>query len=180
MIREWALIPLAVSGLCFLWVWLANRRPRMSGVSWPKGFELSGRLKQPDLFYPADVVLGAEGRFGIIQCRSLTIAKGAEVVAEKVVCTRLRVDGVLRGVEELTSAKRLDVRGELKADRLRCPKVRLFAASRTTVLTVTGPARIERHPKAVVKGFFDDPSEMQGSHEMTAVPDTTDKITVVR
>src|SRR5882724_8130812 len=138
VVREWTLAPLALAALCALWIWIANRRPRLAGVTWPRGLDLGGSLARPDLFYAGDVVLGCEARFRTIQCRSLTIAKGAGVEADTIVASRVRVDGTLTKVRSLTAATKLDVRGTLECEDLRAKRILLRANSKTTALVVSG------------------------------------------
>lgn len=182
MIRTWTLWPIAVSAICFLWIWIANRRPRIAGLVWPKGVELDGALARPDLTYASDVVLGCDASFGTIQCRTLVIARGAEITADVVVALRIRVDGKLTLRESLTAGKRVEVRGELRAEAIRAPRIVLGPRSKTTAITVAGKPRIDRHPAASVKGFFEDREEIafDDTKISDAPPDTTDRISIVR
>ena len=159
--KTYLLAPLVLSALCLLWVFVTNRRPRMSGALWPKGLTLSGSVSRPDLQYEGDVVLACSGSFGTIRCRSLKIAKGADVGALAVEAAKVVVDGRLSGVKTISAGKRLTVVGELRADDVRSPRITLCAKARATVLTVTGASRIDRHPKADVKGFFTGREEMK-------------------
>lgn len=158
--KTYLLAPLVLSTLCLLWVFIANRRPQMTGALWPKGLTLSGSVSRPDLQYDGDVVLACSGSFGAIRCRSLRIAKGADVAAIAVEAAKIRIEGRLAGVKSLAAGKRLTVSGELRADDVRAPRITLRAKARATVLTVTGETLIERHPKADVKGFFAGREEM--------------------
>ena len=183
MIHSWTLGPLAVSAGCFLWIWIANLRPRVSGVVWPKGLDLGGKLACPDLSYTSDVVLGCSGRFGTIQCRTLVIARGAEIVADSVVALRVRIDGELTVRDSLTAAKRVEVRGVLATEALRVPRIVLRARSRTTAITVSRGARVDRHPRAIAKGFFENREEIEVDDRTKPTitpPDTTDRIAIVR
>lgn len=159
--RLYVLAPLGVTALCLLWIWFANRRPRITGAIWPDGMRLSGAVERPDVEYEGDLVLACDANFGRIRCRVLRIARGADVTATSVEAMRVRIDGRLRGVARIAAARRLLVRGELRADDVDAPRIRLTAGARATVLTVAGNARIERHPKAEVKGFFNDLDEMR-------------------
>jgi hypothetical protein len=184
MIRDWTLAPLGVLLVCLAWIWLANRRPRRTGVSWPAGFDVSGPSVCPDLVYAGDVVLGCEGRFESIQCRSLTIAAGGRVRATRIVAQRVTVlgDARLRCDETLTAAKRLEVRGELSATEVQAKRIVLGARSLSTVLTAAGSPRIKRHPGAIVKGFFADADEARragaGSAARRAPPPTATVVSV--
>ncbi|HVO31671.1 MAG TPA: hypothetical protein VMV18_13080 [bacterium] len=191
MIRDWTLAPLAVAALCALWIWIVNRRPRLAGMVWPSGAELGGALARPDVSYPGDVVLGCDGRFGTIQCRTLVIAAGADVRADLVVALRVRVDGALQLRQSLTAGKRLEVRGVLRAEEIHAPRIVLRARSRTTAITVAGHPRIDRHPAAVMKGFFEHRDEIAHDDRTRLSPedrteppaltqDTTDRISIVR
>lgn len=158
--KTYALVPLAVSFLCLAWVWFANRRPRITGALWPSGFEVSGDLARPDLEYDGDVVLACDGRFGEVRCRSLRIARGARVRTASVDAARVHVDGHLDVDGALAVRKRLVVGGVLQAQEAQAPRIDLGAGSRSTVLKVRGKARIERHPRAVIKGFFGEEDDL--------------------
>lgn len=158
--KTYLLAPLVLSMLCLLWVFIANRRPQMTGALWPKGLTLSGSVSRPDLQYEGDVVLACSGNFGTIRCRSLKIARGADVGASAIEAAKIVIDGRLTGVKSIAAGKRLTVLGELRADDVRAPRITLKAKARATVLTVTGESLIERHPKADVKGFFTGREEM--------------------
>lgn len=158
--NTWILAPLGVALFCLLVTWFVNRRPRLTGVLWPKGMVLSGSIERPDVAYDGDIVLGTEGKFGTIRCRRLLVARGSEVSVRRIEAARVRVDGKLAGVRTLAVGSRLEVNGELKAEDLQCPKIVLTAGSRSMVVTVTGAHKIVRHPKAEVKGFFEDVNEM--------------------
>lgn len=158
--NEWVLAPLGVLVACALWVWAVNRRPRVGGFVWPTGLALSGPVLRPDVVYDGSVVLGADADFGSIRCRTLVIARGADVRAAKVEAARVRVEGTLAVAETLTVRKRLDVSGDLEADEVQAPRITLRKHARATVLVVAGSPRIDRHPDAVVKGFFSERGEM--------------------
>lgn len=188
MIRTWTLIPLAVFAVCAAWVWILNRRPRLRGMVWPKGVDLGGSRARPDLSYAADVVLGCDARFGTIQCRTLVIAAGAEITADVVVASRVRVEGRLSVRNGLTAGVRLEVRGDLRAEEVKARRIVLRAGSRTTAITVLGNPRIRRHPQAQVKGFFEHRDEIELDRtrlsavvaSSTSTTDDTDPVTLAR
>ena len=175
-LREPVLIPLGVFALCVAIAWLLNRRARAAWLLWPRGLELTGPITRPDLSFDGDVVLGADQRFGTIQCRRLSIARGATVLAHRVIAVRVVVDGALETTDAVQAARRLDVRGRLEADSVRCPRVTLHAGSRATVMTLTGNTRLHRHPKAVAKGFFEEDDTKVSSKALS----DTDRIQVVK
>jgi hypothetical protein len=159
--RSYVLLPLAVSAVCALWIYLANRRPRVGGFVWPAGMEVGGGGSWPVLEYDGDVVLGCAQSFALIRCRTLRIAAGADVVARVVEAGRVIVNGRLRGVTSLTADRRLEVRGgELSVDDVRSPRVVVDRRARAVVLTLTGPCKVVRHPGADVRGFFSDLDEI--------------------
>lgn len=158
--NPWAAYPLGVALACLLITWLLNRRPKLTGVSWPGGLALGGSLERPDLDYDGDVVLGGTAAFGTVRCRRLLIARGADVDIETVEAARVRVDGRLTGVHELGAGKRLEVCGELVADAVVSPRIILRKRCRANVLTVGATTRLDRHPLADVKGFFTDGDEL--------------------
>jgi cytoskeletal protein CcmA (bactofilin family) len=166
--RLYVLVPLAVSALCLLYVWIANRRARVGGAVIPQGMLLSGDVESPDLQYDGDVVLGGTHAFQSIRCRRLRIARGADVSVRAVEAGRVSVEGRLRNVKILTAAKLLEVRGgELRVDDVRAPKIVIDKNASAVVLTVTGTTRLVRHPAAEVKGFFADLDEAVGVGAMT-------------
>ena len=158
--RVWLLAPLGVAFLAFLWTWLANRRPRLAGALWPEGLTLGGSVTEPDLSYEGDLTLGAKGRFGTVRCRTLLVARGADVVAERVEAAAVYVEGRLAGPRLISAGRRVQVSGELCAEEVACPWISITRRGKATVLTVTGATRIERHPKADVKGFFGGSDEL--------------------
>jgi hypothetical protein len=158
--KLYLIVPLALVALSALWVWIVNRRPTLSGALWPKGMTLGGEVDCPDVSYDGDLVLGCSGRFGAIRCRSIEIARGADVSVRSIEASWVKVRGRLKGVKQLAAGRRLLIRGELKADDVQSPRIVIGPKANATVLTVTGTSRIERHPKAVVKGFFDGASEI--------------------
>jgi hypothetical protein len=153
-VNEWVLAPLGVLVACALWVWLANRRPRVGGLVWPEGFALGGEIARPDIDYDGTVVLAGGVSFGTIRCRSLVIARGADVTADSVDAVRVKIEGALDVTASLVARKRLDVRGSLNADEVIAPRIRLQKRARATVIVAPGNPKIDRHPDAVVKGFF--------------------------
>jgi hypothetical protein len=157
--RLYILVPLAVATLSLLAVWFVNRRVVCHSALWPKGLTLSGPIERPDVAFDGELVLACAGTFGQIRCRSLQVLRGADVEATSVIAGSVSVVGRLRGVASLTAEKSVVVRGELYADDVRAPKIRLLATSRAVVLTVSRQAKIERHPAAMVKGFFTDLDE---------------------
>lgn len=158
--NEWVLAPLAVLAACAIWIAFVNRRPRVGGLVWPAGLSLSGPVLRPDIEYDGTVVLGANADFGKIRCRSLVIARGADVSVGQVDASRVRVDGILSVAETLVARKRLDVRGAFTADEVTAPRIVLRKRSTSTVLVANGSPAIKRHPDAVVKGFFSERGEM--------------------
>lgn len=159
--NPWAAYPLGVALACLLVTWILNRRPKLTGVSWPGGLALAGSLERPDLDYDGDIVLGGNAAFGSVRCRRLLIARGANVDIESVGAARVRVDGRLTGVQQLGAGKHVEVRGELVADAVVSPRILLRKHCRANVLTVGARTRIDRHPLADVKGFFTDGDELQ-------------------
>lgn len=159
--NPWAAYPLGVALACLLITWLLNRRPKLTGVSWPAGLALAGSLERPDLDYDGDVVLAGAARFGTVRCRRLFVPRGADVIIETVVAARVRVDGRLTGVHELGAGKRVEIRGELVAEAVVSPRIMLRKRSRANVLTIGAATCIDRHPLAEVKGFFTDGDELQ-------------------
>ena len=157
--RTYILLPLLVSVVSLIAVWFVNRRGWISAALWPKGMGISGDVDRPDIAFDGELVLGCAQSFGTITCRSLRVAAGADVHATHVKAGSVQVDGRLRGVETLVAERRLDIRGELFADDVRSPRIRIEKRSRAVVLTVTGPSKIDRHPDAEVKGFFADLDE---------------------
>jgi len=183
MIHSWAIWPLAVFAVCVVAVWVINRRPRLAGAVWPEGFDVGGKLAAPDVSYASDVTLGCSGRFGLIQCRTLVIARGAKIVADSVVAVRVTVEGELKVRDSLTAGKRVEVRGELATEALKAPHLVLRARSKTTAITVSRGARVDRHPDAITKGFFEDRDEIEvddRTKPSVHSPDTTDRISIVR
>ena len=159
--KLYVVVPLVVSALCLVWIWIANRRPRLAGALWPKGMSLHGSVERPDVTVDGDLVLGCAGRFAAIHCRVLTVARGAQVSAETVEAAEIRVEGALETSGRVAAGRALRVTGTLKADDVQSPRIVLAAGAAATVLTVTGKTKIERHPKAVVKGFFETPDELK-------------------
>ena len=158
--NEWVLVPLGVLAACAIWIAFVNRRARVGGVVWPAGLSLAGPVLRPDIEYDGTVVIGANADFGKIRCRSLVIARGADVSVGHVDASRVRVDGTFSVAELLVARKRLEVRGQLTADEVTAPKIVLRKKSESTVLIANGAPRIKRHPDAVVKGFFSERGEM--------------------
>lgn len=178
--RIYVLIPLVVSTLCLLWIWFANRHPRIAGALIPNGLVLSGRVECPDLQYDGDVVLGGTHAFQSIRCRRLRIARGADVVVRTIEAGRVTVAGRLRGVKSLTAAKRLEVLGgELRVDDVRAPKIVIDKHACAVVLTVTGATKLSRHPAAEVKGFFADLDEAVAVGAMTRLNAWSPSSTVI-
>ena len=157
--KLYVLVPLAVSAACLAYVWFANRRSVCHSALWPKGMRLAGPVEQPDVEFDGELFLACAGSFGSIRCRTLRVARGADVQATRVHADRVIVDGRLRGVASLVAERVVTVRGELYADDVRCPRIRLKKTARAVVLTVPRGARLERHPEAQVKGFFADLEE---------------------
>ena len=157
--RTYVLLPLLVSCVSLVAIWFVNRRGWISSALWPKGMGLSGDVACPDIAFDGELVLGCTQAFGTITCRSLRIARGADVSATHVKAGSVEVDGRLRGIETLVAERRLEIRGELFADDVRSPRIRIAKKSRAVVLTVTGASKIDRHPEAEVKGFFADLDE---------------------
>lgn len=158
--NEWVLAPLGLLALCAAWVLFVNRRPRVGGVVWPEGMTLTGPVTCPDLAYDGTVVLGANVELGVIRCRTLVVARGVEVGARRVEAGRVRVEGTLLVDEVLAAAKLVDIAGELEADEVQAPRIRLRKRARATVVVVPGKPRLVRHPAAHVKGFFSSRSEL--------------------
>lgn len=150
--REWAIAPVVVLALCALWTWLANRRPRRTGVVWPEGFSVAGSTVRPTLGYPRDVVLGCEGNFRTIECRVLTLVAGADVKAELIIARKLVV---------MSGAS-------LCAEELRVQRLVLEAGSRTTALVIGKPRKVKRHPTAIAKGFYADRQEAEAAGAVRA------------
>ena len=157
--KLYVLIPLAVTVASLLAIWFVNRRAVCHSALWPKGLSLSGSVDRPDVSYDGELFLACAGGFGTIRCRTLRVARGADVEANTVEAETVLVEGRLRGVASLAAARHVAVRGELFADDVRTPRVRLFAGASAVVLTVPRDARIDRHPGAQVKGFFADLDE---------------------
>lgn len=157
--KLYVLLPLAVSVACLVFVWFANRGGVLHSALWPKGMRLAGPVEHPDVEFDGELFLACAGRFGAIRCRTLSIARGADVEAGSVVADRVLVEGKLRGVASLAAEKLLVVRGELYADDVRAPRIKLCKTARAVVLTVPRVCRLVRHPKAQVKGFFSDLDE---------------------
>lgn len=157
--KLYVLLPLAVSVACLVYVWFANRRSVCHSALWPKGMRLSGPIDRPDVEFDGELLLACAGKFGDIRCRTLRVARGASVEATSVHADRVVVDGILRGVNALLADKVLTVYGELYADDVRSPLVKLKKGSRAVVLTVPRAAKLQRHPEAQVKGFFADLDE---------------------
>lgn len=157
--KIYLLLPLAVSAACLLYVWFANRRSVCHSALWPKGMRLSGPVERPDVEFDGELLLACAGSFGSIRCRTLRIARGADVSATAVHADRVIVDGRLRGVASLAAECVITVRGELYADDVRSPRIRLKKTARAVVLTIPRTCRLERHPDAQVKGFFADLEE---------------------
>jgi len=160
-VKLYVVVPLVVSSLCLAWIWLANRRPRLAGALWPKGMSLHGGVDRPDVTVEGDLVLGCAGRFASIHCRTLTIARGAQVTAEQIEAAEVRVEGALETTGRVAAGRVLRVTGRLKADDVQSPRIVLAKGACATVLTVTGKTRMDRHPKAVVKGFFETQDELK-------------------
>jgi hypothetical protein len=152
--KLYVLIPLAVAAACLLYVWLTNRRTVTHSALWPKGMRLAGPVEQPDVEFDGELLLACAGSFGAIRCRTLRIAAGADVSAKSIAASRVRVDGTLRGVASLAAESSLVVRGQLFADDVRSPRIKLTATSKATVLTIPRQCKLDRHPSAQVKGFF--------------------------
>ena len=166
--RLYVLFPLAVSSLCLLWVYIANRRARIAGAVIPQGMLLSGDVDCPDLQYDGDVVLGGTHSFQSIRCRRLRIARGGDVSVRSIEAGRVTIEGRLRSVKVLTAAKLVEViGGELRVDDVRCPKIVVDRHASAVVLTVTGTTKLIRHPAAEVKGFFADLDEAVAVGAMT-------------
>lgn len=157
--KLYVLLPLAVSAACLAFVWLANRRSVSHSALWPKGMRLAGPVERPDVEFDGELFLSCAGRFGAIRCRTLRVARGADVEAVSVSADRVLVEGRLRGVASLAAEKMLVVRGELLADDVRAPRIKLCKTARAVVLTVPRACRLQRHPDAQVKGFFSDLDE---------------------
>jgi hypothetical protein len=157
--RLYVLLPLAVTAACLAFVWFSNRRSVFHAALWPKGMRLAGPVESPDVEFDGELFLACAGRFGAIRCRTLRIGRGADVEAASVVADRVLVEGKLRGVASLAAEKMLVVRGELYADDVRAPRIKLCRSARAVVLTVPRVCRLERHPEAQVKGFFSDLDE---------------------
>ena len=156
----WVLAPVGVFLACAAWVLFVNRRPRVGGLVWPAGLSLAGPVLRPDLVYDGHVVLGGAADFGAIRCRSLVVTRGAEVSAASVEAGRVRVEGSLSVRRTLTVKRKLDVAGTLEADEVEAKRILLRKRARATVLVAPGEPRIDRHPDAVVKGFFSTRAEL--------------------
>lgn len=152
--KLYILVPLAVSAACLLYVWFANRGSAVHSALWPKGMKLAGPVERPDVEFDGELLLACAGSFGAIRCRTLRIAAGADVSAASIAATRVYVDGTLRGVASMTVENALVVKGELLADDVRAPRIKLTASSKATVLTIPRQCKLDRHPEAQVKGFF--------------------------
>lgn len=157
--KLYVLVPLAVTAACLVFVWLANRRSVCHSALWPRGMKLSGPVERPDVEFEGELLLACAGRFGVIRCRTLHVARGAEVEAISIAADRVVVDGKLSGVASLAAEKVLVIRGELLADDVRAPRIQVRKDARAVVLTVPRECRLERHPDAQVKGFFADLDE---------------------
>ena len=177
--NEWVLAPLGMLVLLTAWVLFVNRRPRVGGLVWPEGLALSGAVHCPDLVYDGHVVLGANAEFATIRCRTLVVTRGIEVTARVIEAARVRVEGTLLVDESLVATKVVDVRGELEAEEVRAPRIKLRRKSRATVVLVPGKPRISRHPAAMVKGFFSTRAELPAGGVPTRHKTDTQKIRLV-